>query len=90
MPTLDGDQTRGLVHFSCGNVLNLRTGRVRPCEAEDRISLCTGYAYYDWDASDEDKAFVRDVCLELNELWCQEKDVEWLPDWDDRLNRLRN
>ena len=93
MPPLDGDQTRGLVHFSCGNVLDLRTGRLRPCEAEDRISLCTGYPFVEWDASDEDKVFVRDVCLELDELWRQHEgtwDVtESLPDWENRLNRLR-
>ena len=94
MPPLDGDQTRGLVHFSCGNVLDLRTGRLRPCEAEDRISLCTGYPFVEWDASDEDKAFVKDICDELNELWRQHTgtwDVtESLPDWENRLNHLRD
>ena len=42
---LDGNQTRGLVMFADGQLLELATGKLRPGEASDRISKCTGYAY---------------------------------------------
>jgi len=45
VPPLDGDQTRGLLRFSCGTVLEMQTGRVRPARPQDRISLSTGYRY---------------------------------------------
>ena len=45
MGLLDGDQTRGLLMFSCGRVMNLMTNEVRFARPEDRISRCTGYRY---------------------------------------------
>ena len=50
LPPLDGDQTRGLVRFSCGTVLDLRSGVARPGMAQDRISKSTGYRYAAWNA----------------------------------------
>jgi hypothetical protein len=44
-PPLDGDQTRTLLRFSCGTVLEMLTGFTRPARSEDRISFSTGYRY---------------------------------------------
>lgn len=49
-PRLDGDQSRGLLRFSCGTVLDLRTGQTRAARPEDRISKSTGYKYSRWNA----------------------------------------
>jgi hypothetical protein len=42
---LDGNNTRGLVMFSDGLLLDLSTGKLRQGEATDRISKSTGYGY---------------------------------------------
>ena len=66
MPDLDGDNSRGLLRFQCGTVLDFRTGTVRPAVPGDRISLCTGYryqAFHDVDFT------VRDALRELNGFW---------------------
>jgi len=88
MPTLDGDQTRGLLRFSCGTVLDLRTGVTRPCEPADRISLCTGYAYSDWSVAAETKEFVAELVRDLNALWDKGREVdESTQDMQERLTR---
>ena len=45
LPALDGEQSRFLLRFACGNVLDLRTGDVRKAMPADRISFSTGYRY---------------------------------------------
>ena len=87
MPPLDGEQTRGLLRFSCGNVLNFHTGEVRPCRPEDRISLCTGYEYRSWEATPETKTFIAELCGDLNRLWNEGADVEDLQNASQRLER---
>ncbi len=80
MPPMDGDSVRGLLRFACGTVLNLLTGEMRRCQPEDRISLSTGYAYQDWDASLAVKGLVARVCARLNALWGNDQDVDDLED----------
>ena len=87
MPPLDGDQTRGLLRFSCGSVFDFRTGAVRPCTPEDRISLCTGYRYSDWDCNPDTKGFLTQLCADLNELWEQDADIDQLEHIEERLDR---
>ena len=69
MPPLDGDVTRGLLRFSCGRVLDFRTGELRPGRASDRISQSTGYAYQEWDAPPATRASLAELCARLNEFW---------------------
>jgi hypothetical protein len=88
MPPLDGEQTRNRLRFSCGNVLDFTTGEVRPCEPEDRISLCTGYPYSDWDAPEETKAFVAQMIRDLLEVWNRNGSWEELEGAEERMGRL--
>lgn len=76
LPPLDGDASRGLLHFSCGSVLDFKTGTLRLSEARYRISLCTGYLYADWAAPQESKLHVQNLCRDLNNLWAEDLDVD--------------
>ena len=55
-------------------------GGTRRCQPEDRISLSTGYAYQDWDASLAAKGLVARACARLNILWHDDQDVDDLED----------
>ena len=68
-PALDGEQTRGLVRFSCGTVLEMQTGKVRPAKPEDRISLSTGYPYATLEMQRDMKDAVTAVVKMVTEDW---------------------
>ena len=63
---LDGDTARFLLRFSCGKVLDFRTGEVRPARPEDRISQCTGKPFRPF--KDEG---IEQLLLEINNFWAQ-------------------
>ena len=88
MPALDGNQTRGLLRFACGTVLDLCTGVSRHCKPADRISLCTGYAYSEWSVTREQKDFVAKLCEDLNAAWQEGADANDIPNAAERLKRL--
>ena len=45
---LDGDRSQFLLRFQDGMVLDFRTGLLRPCVAEDRISMGVPYVFPPW------------------------------------------
>ena len=69
VPDLDGNQSRGLIRFSCGTVLDLATGKTRPCEARDRMSKSTGYPYKEWQAPEDLKADITKTLATIVERW---------------------
>lgn len=73
-PPLDGDQTRGLVRFSCGTVLELETGIARPAEPEDRISKSTGYFYQTLEPNMKD--MIKNVVDLVTAAWRQKRALD--------------
>jgi hypothetical protein len=87
MPQLDSEGARNKLRFPCGNLLDFKTGRVRPCVPQDRISFCTGYPYNDWESALETKSFITQLCTDLNKLWSKDADWEELDDATERMER---
>lgn len=86
LPALDGDTTRFLLRFACGNVLDFRTGQVRPCKPEDRISMSTGYRFPAFNACPDHKQMISNLLHKTVQFWKQggtdlyESDFLWLFD----------
>jgi hypothetical protein len=85
---LDGDVSRFLLRFANGDVLDYRTGVVRPCVAADRISLGTDSNFEPWQS--DNKTLVGTLLLDLNKFWQGGGQSVYNTPFEERLNHLKD
>ena len=86
LPPLDGDASRYLLRFSDGNVLDFKSGMLRECKAEDRISLSTGFVFQDW--LSPIAGYVKSLLDDLNNFWVGGGKTVYGTDLEKRLDKL--
>ena len=88
-PVLDGDSSRNLLMFNDGQLIDLRTGLVRPGQPHDRISRTVGYATPDWQAAEGVKGSIRQLVDDMHKCFRVESGM-LTDDLKDRLDQTKN